>query len=104
MVSADYQTPESKPPSTGSATPVTKEAASEHNQTTACATSSGRPPLPVGCLDSNHSLTPGPLTKARSIMGVMMRPGHTTLMRMPLVTYCKAADLDTPITPCLLAA
>src|SRR5262249_52883113 len=95
---------ESKPPSTGSATPVTKEAASEHSHTTACATSSGRPPLPVGCLDSSHSLTAGELAKACSTLGLMMRPGHTALTRIPLLTYCKAADLDTPITPCLAAA
>ena len=39
----DHQIPDSAPPSTGSATPVTNEAVSEHNHKTACATSSGSP-------------------------------------------------------------
>ncbi len=38
------------PPSTGIAIPVINEAASEHNHTTASATSSGLPILPIGSI------------------------------------------------------
>ena len=41
--------PATKPPSMGMAWPLTNEAASEHSQMTASATSSERPRRPAGC-------------------------------------------------------
>src|SRR5215217_9035758 len=74
------------PPSTTIACPVAKEAASEHSHTTAAVISSGVPILPIGsalaALASSRSFPSGVPPPKRSIIGVSMIPGHTTLMRM----------------------
>ena len=59
-----------QPPSTGIATPVTKEAASEHNQITAAATSSGCPNHPMGSWEANAFSTSLFFPVKRSIIGV----------------------------------
>jgi putative transposase len=70
-----------KPPSTGIALPVTNEAASEHNHTTASATSSGLPILPIGSIAMRPASASVP--SRGSTIGVRMTPGHTAFTRIP---------------------
>ena len=59
-----------RPPSTCIGIPVTNEAASEHNQTTASPTSAGCPKRPTGSMDTASSSNPGDNCAPRSTMGV----------------------------------
>jgi hypothetical protein len=68
-----------KPPSTGKATPSTMLAPGLHSQSTAAATSSGRPARPIGCSFKNSFMAAGSML---SPIGVSMQPGHTALIRM----------------------
>src|SRR5919204_317119 len=75
-----------KPPSTGSATPVTNDAASEARKTATEATSSGRHNRPSGC-DTSCSRRAAAGSgiesmKPRSI-GVSTEPGQIALTRIP---------------------
>src|SRR6185437_12596446 len=71
-----------QPASTGSATPVTSEAASVQSHTTTAATSSGRPTLPVACNSAPRASTSiGP--KPWRVIGMSMKPGQTAFTRMP---------------------
>src|SRR5262249_49617956 len=90
------------PPSTVIVCPVTNDAASEHNQTTASATSSGVPTRPTGSLATTRALHAGSL-QALSVIGVWIAPGQTQLTRIPCRAYSNAAVLVRPTTPCLLA-
>ena len=94
----------SDPPSTLMACPVTNEAASEHNQTTASATSSGLPSLPLGLRVIAPSSNCGFASIPCCAIGVRMTPGQTQFTRIPCLAYCNAADLVSPTTPCLLAS
>src|SRR5205807_8561123 len=79
------------PPSTGMATPVTKEAASEQSQTTTSATSSGIPSRPIGTRAANSASISAfsaipcstMLANHRSAIGVRVAPGQMALMRIP---------------------
>lgn len=64
------------------ACPTTKAAGSEHSQTTAAAISSGFPIRPTGSCAITLSLPSGVPPLKRSIIGVLMIPDHTALMRM----------------------
>src|SRR5262249_32994852 len=92
-----------QPPSTAMGKPVTNEAASEHNQTTASPTSSGLAMRPTGSIATNCSSAPGVLRIARSTIGVWITPGHTAFTRIPDLAYSSAAVLVSPLTPCLAA-
>src|SRR5262249_8613703 len=71
------------PPSTGSTTPVTNDAASEHSQSTASATSGDLPIRPSGCMPWKASGGTSMLTAVRSISGVSTMPGEVAFTRMP---------------------
>src|SRR5881227_4053400 len=70
------------PPSITMACPVTKEAASEHSQTTAAAISSGFPIRPTGSCAITLSRPSGVPPLNRCIIGVSMIPGHTAFTRI----------------------
>src|SRR5712664_814124 len=78
------------PPSMGRAWPVMNDARSEHNQTTALATSCGWPTRPMGWRLARNSETP---PKARVTMSVSMMAGPTALTRIPDLPYSMAAAL-----------
>jgi hypothetical protein len=78
-----------KPPSVHSTCPTTNEAASDASQTTASATSSGRP---MRRSDSPAAPVPMSMIFDPSIMSVTTRPGATALMRTPFSAYSMAAD------------
>jgi hypothetical protein len=61
---------------------VTKEAASEHSQTTVAAISSGRPIRPIGSWAMTLSRSSGVPPVKRSIISVSMMPGQMALIRM----------------------
>jgi hypothetical protein len=91
-----------EPPSTGSVTPVTKDAASEQSQRMAAATSTALATRPMGIAlvrrcrvysSANH----------RSFTGVRVVPGAIALTRMFCLAYSRAAAFVRPTTPCLLA-
>jgi hypothetical protein len=70
------------PPSTTSACPVTKEAASEHSQTTAAAISSGLPILPIGSIAITFPRPSEVPPVKRLIISVSINPGQSALTRM----------------------
>src|SRR5438128_10853252 len=70
------------PPSMTIACPTTKAAASEHSQTTAAAISSGFPIRPIGSCAITLSRPSGVPPLNRSIIGVLMIPGHTAFTRI----------------------
>lgn len=74
------------------------EALSELKNTTRLATSSGVPNLPIGCLETKKSLNS--LFSALPINGVLINPGPTALIRMPLFAYSAPAVCVSPTTPC----
>ena len=92
------------PPSTTIEWPVTYDAASEHNHTTASATSAAVPRRRMGFSERMNCSTslPAPPVK-RSAIAVSIRPGQTTLTRMLSCACSIAAVLVNPIMPCLVA-
>jgi hypothetical protein len=62
---------------------MTKEAASEHNHTTASATSSGIPMRPIGWRAVIINSNSGMAAMNGSSIGVRMVRGLTALIRMP---------------------
>ena len=80
--------------------PVTKEAASEHNHTTASAISSGLPILPMGSREIYRSSAPGFRAMTPSVMGVRMAPGQTALILMPVSAYSRAAAFHFTVQVC----
>src|SRR6185437_15136943 len=95
---ADTQATE--PASTGSATPVTNEASSEHSHTTAAATSAGSPARVIACGAKISAARSG---GSSVISGVMIAPGQTAFTRIPSFAYSTAAFFVRPRIPCLLA-
>src|SRR5262249_25470231 len=83
--------------------PVTKEAASEHNHTTATATSSGVPMRPTGAWSKIRASNWGSASMPASTIGVRIQPGTTVLTRIPALAYSSAAAFGSQMTPCLLA-
>src|ERR1700677_4593917 len=79
-----------------------KEARSEHIHNTASAISAGLPKRPTGWRPTTDLQTAG-APKRRSPIGVSITPGHTALIRIPLLAFSSAAVFVNPITPCLLA-
>ena len=79
---------------------MTYDADSEHNQTTACATSSGCPTRDIGTSWLNASVFP---PVARSSIGVRIGPGRTQFDRMPCCAYSTAADFVSEQTAALAA-
>jgi len=61
---------------------VTKEAASEHSQTTAAAISSGQPMRPMGSWAMTLSRPSSVPSVKRSIISVSTMPGQMALIRM----------------------
>ncbi len=85
------------PPSTNSSVPVMYDASSEAINSTALATSMGRPSRPMGIAANLASwLPPSPLAPEVSMAGML--PGLTELTRMPLLACCIAAALVTSRT------
>src|SRR5829696_6639894 len=69
------------PPSTGRTAPVTNGAVARY--TTAWATSSGRPKVPVNGWSSGRRARIRSSRCTRRLIGVSISPGQTTLLRMP---------------------
>jgi hypothetical protein len=91
-----------KPPWRTRDWPVMKDARSEHIHTTASAISADLPKRPMGWQPRTYLWTAG-APKSRSPIAVSITPGHTALIRIPLLAFSSAAVFVRPITPCLLA-
>ena len=72
----------SSPPSTGKATPVTKEASPESRKATARATSSGWPTRPIACSGPSSCCITSALPCSGPRIGVSMTPGQTAFTRI----------------------
>src|SRR5450755_3480961 len=79
-----------------------KDARSEHIHTTASAISADLPKRPMRWQPTTYLWTVG-APKSRSPIAVSITPGHTALIRIPLLAFSSAAVFVRPITPCLLA-
>ena len=91
------------PPSTGSAIPITNDAASEHSQSTAAAISAGSAIRPIGCRSATCFSSAGsPCIHSPTIRDLAV-PGQIALTRMPCPMHSSAAHFVRPSTPCLAA-
>ena len=72
-----------------------KEARSEHIHNTASAISDGLAKRPMGWQLTTYLWTAG-ARKIRSAIGVSVNPGHTALIRIPLLAFSSAAVFVRP--------